>query len=358
MNRRHDLQQVTNDYNKLVTKCIANSWDLDGSVTLAMRAALAATPALSAPAAGALRSPYMERLIRGRAEEGRPFSLQYVVTTATSVDWSVLDLFYQAMAFEHFKRMFDAAESGEDEGPVCNLALISQYLARFTEHYSPMITGRFLSGDLFTRFLFSSYLYALYRLGESETEDADDPFPRGRIPFLTIHQAKGLEFPIVVIGSPRKNDRGPQRIEEIVRPLIRRQSEPLNRCNEFDIMRMFYVSLSRPQNVLVFAHPKGPGISTHNGISSVIESHAIRLQDADISAIPEPTIATDELPKNYSYTSDYLLYQKCSRQYMVFRKYAFVPSRAQTQFFGSLVHKTIEDLHHLLIAQRAKVTTA
>jgi len=90
-----------------------------------------------------------------------------------------------------------------------------------------MITGRFLSGDLFIRFLFSSYLYALYRLGESEVEDADDPFPRGRIPFITIHQAKGLEFPVVVLGSPRKNDRGPQRIEEIVRPLIRRPSEPL-----------------------------------------------------------------------------------------------------------------------------------
>jgi len=357
LNRRGQLQQVTNDYNKLVTKCVANVWDLEGNVTLAMRAALAATPALSAQAAGTLRSPYMERVIRKRADDGRPFSLHYVITTATSVDWSVLDLFYQVMAFDHFKSMFDAAESGEDEGPVCNLALISQYLARFTEQYSPMITGRFLSGDLFTRFLFSSYLYALYRLGESETEDADDPFPRGRIPFLTIHQAKGLEFPVVVLGSPRKNDRGPQRIEEIVRPLIRRPSEPLNRCNEFDIMRMFYVSLSRPQNVLVFAHPKGQGISTHNGISSVIEGHATPLKDADISAIPEAKITTDELPKNYSYTSDYLLYQKCGRQYMVFRKYGFVPSRAQTQFFGSLVHKTIEDLHHLLIAQRVKEVT-
>src|SRR5206468_1521514 len=180
--------------------CEANGWDLDDDVNIAMRPVLAGTPTLSAEAAGTLRSPYMERVIRKRAEEGRPFSLHYVITTATSVDWSVLDLFYQVMAFDHFKSRFDAAETGEDEGPVCNLALVSQYLVRFTEQYSPMITGRFLSDDLFTRFLFSSYLYALYRLGESETEDADDPFPRGRIPFLTIHQAKGLEFPVVVLG--------------------------------------------------------------------------------------------------------------------------------------------------------------
>jgi DNA helicase-2/ATP-dependent DNA helicase PcrA len=285
LSRRSELQQVTKDYDKLLSKSVANGWDLERNVTLAMRAPLAATPGLSTQAAGTLRSPYMERVIRKREEEGHPFSLHYVITTATSVDWSVLDLFYQTMAFDHFKNMFDAAESGDDEGPVCNLALISQYLARFTDQYSPMITGRFLSGDLFTRFLFSSYLYALYRLGESETEDADDPFPRGRIPFVTIHQAKGLEFPVVVLGSPRKNDRGPQRVEEIVRPLIGRPSEPLNRCNEFDIMRMFYVSLSRPQNVLVLAHPRGQGISTHEGISSVIASHATLLKEAKIKEI-------------------------------------------------------------------------
>jgi ATP-dependent DNA helicase UvrD/PcrA len=230
--------------------------------------------------------------------------------------------------------------------------------ARFTDQYSPMITGRFLAGELFVRFLFCSYLYALYRLGESEVENADDPFPRGRIPFITIHQAKGFEFPVVVLGCPRKTDRGAQRIEEIVRPLIKRQSEPLDRCNEFDIMQMFYVSLSRPQNLLVFAHPRGPGICTHDGLAAAIENHAVSLSEADFSKIPEAKVSTDELPKNYSYTSDYLLYQKCARQYMVFRKYGFVPSRAQTQFFGSLVHKTIEDLHHLLIAQRAKEATS
>lgn len=322
-----------------------------------MRADLAATRGISTHASSTLRSPYMERFIRKRSEEGRPFSLHYVITTATSVDWSVLDLFYQAMAFDHFKRMFDAAETGADEGPVCNLGLISQYLARFTDQVSPMITGRFLSDGLFIRLLFSSYLYALYRLGESEVEDADDPFPRGRIPFITIHQAKGLEFPVVVLGSPRKNDRGPQRIEQIVRPLIKRPNEPLDRCNEFDIMRMFYVSLSRPQNVLIFANPRGRGISAHGGLSSVMQSHAEPLGSADLSTIPNASNSPDHLPKNYSYTGDYLLYQKCARQYMLFRKHGFVPSRSQTQFFGSLVHKTIEDLHHLLIARRTNEAT-
>src|SRR5438445_11094093 len=115
-----------------------------------------------------------------------------------------------------------------------------------------MITGRFLSGDLFIRFLFSSYLYALYRLGESEVEDADDPFPKGRIPFITIHQAKGLEFPVVVLGNPRK-DAKVQFVETLVKPLLDREGEPLDRMAQFDVMRMFYVALSRAKNLLVLA---------------------------------------------------------------------------------------------------------
>jgi len=47
-----------------------------------------------------------------------------------------------------------------------------------------------------------------------------------------------------------------------------------------------------------------------------------------------------------------LAYEKCPRQYMIYRKYRFVPSRSQTMFFGSLVHLTIEDLHQQLISKK------
>ena len=72
--------------------------------------------------------------------------------------------------------------------------------------------------------------------------------------------------------------------------------------------------------------------------------------------IPEIPVEVEDIGRSYSYTSDYLNYQQCPRRYMVFKKYGFIPSRSQTMFFGSLVHQTIEDLHHLLIAERAKKT--
>ena len=37
--------------------------------------------------------------------------------------------------------------------------------------------------------------------GTNESEDSDRPFFAGHVQVTTIHQAKGLEFPVAVVGS-------------------------------------------------------------------------------------------------------------------------------------------------------------
>ena len=77
-----------------------------------------------------------------------------------------------------------------------------------------------------------------------------------------------------------------------------------------------------------------------------------RIADLNLDDIPNAgPKPVEELPKAYSYTGDYLSYQTCPRHYMFYRRYDFVPARAQTMFFGSLVHRTVEDLHEWLLAQ-------
>jgi DNA helicase-2/ATP-dependent DNA helicase PcrA len=351
--RQEEINTVTKDYQILLQVAGQNKWDLKQTYDIAlMQRSLYNASGISTAAKKAIGSSYFKRVIEKRIEEGNPFSLSYVINAATSVDWSVLDLFYRICIFDHFKTMFDLAETGKDEGPICNLGLITQYLARFTDEYTSVITAQFLNDNKFQVTFFMSFLYSLFRLGESEYEDADDPFPKGRIPFLTIHQSKGLEFPVVILGNPRKDDRGPQKIEQIVRPLIDREGDPLERMSTFDIMRMFYVALSRAKNLLVIAHYKGAGQKISEPFATILSGGITRIPNFDTSSLPEAKEDIDDLLKNYSYTSDYLLYQRCPRQYMIFRKYGFVASRSQTMFFGSVVHQTIEDLHHLLMARR------
>ena len=355
--RKEELKRLVVDQAALLEVVERRRWNLDQPYDIdTMKRRLADAPGLSEQATRTLVSQRFDRAARRQSELGQPFSLLYIIRRATSLDWTILDAFYRLCGMAHFRQMLDLAERAgkdRDEGPICNLALISQYLRRFMDEYSTMITAELLADNMLSRLLFGSYLYALWRLGESEYEDREQPFPRGRIPFLTIHQAKGLEFPVVVLGNPAKRDRGPQIVEVMTRPFMQRdEGEPLDRVSEFDTMRMFYVALSRAQNLLVIAHLYGRGISIHSSIQGMLDDLPT-IAGLDVEALPAAREHDDDLPRFYSYTGDYLAYRRCPRQYMFFRKYDFEAARTQTAFFGSLVHRTLDDLHNYLIAGRA-----
>jgi DNA helicase-2/ATP-dependent DNA helicase PcrA len=159
-----------------------------------------------------------------------------------------------------------------------------------------------------------------------------------------------LEFPVVVLGSARTQRRA-RKVEELVRPLLPPGGEPLDRMPGFDAMRMFYVALSRAQNLLVLAHPKGQGQKVDAEFHDLM-ARAATIPSLDITSVPKARQEPEAAVRRFSYTSDYLAYERCPRQYMLFERYGFAASRTQTMFFGSLVHATLEDLHHRMIAAR------
>ncbi len=366
--RKADLALIAKDYEILLKIASKAKLNIKDAFKYTMIRSFAEASGLSTKGKKNLSNKFFTDIVRKKELEGNPFTIEYIINRSTSVDWSILDLFYQLNGFRHFRDMYALAQNGIDEGPICNLGLITQYLSRFMEEYSPVITASYMSEDKFSHSFFSSYTYALYRLGESEYEDADDPFPKGRISFLTIHQSKGLEFPVVVLGSVDKRERPADRKELIVRDLMRKTGEPLEKISKFDNMRMFYVALSRAKNLLLL-----PRISTTKKDSSIprpdqlyaseefktffTSNNLTAIPDLDITSLPSASFDKEDLGKTYSYTGDYLFYQRCPRQYMIMQKYGFNESRSQTQMFGSLVHQTIEDLHHLLINERRKTTS-
>ena len=353
--RQQELELIVKDFNILGRVSEKKRWDKAGDFTDDMIVPLSEAAGLSQRAKKALTNSYFQASIIKRRKQKRPFALSNVINRATSVDWTVLDLFYQLNGFKHFRKMYDLAQSGEDEGPICNLGLVTQYLDRFMDQYSPIITASFIKEGKFARSFFGSFNYALFRRSESEFEDAQDPFPKGRVSFMTIHQAKGLEFPVVIMGSLYKRDRQDHFIEETIRSLTGKQGEPLEKISRFDIMRMFYVALSRPQNLLVLPNYKGPGSSKCESFKTMLGDESLpKISGFNINTLPRAKHKDEDLGSTYSYTGDYLEYQKCPRSYMIYRKYGFTPSRSQTMFFGSLVHKTIEDLHYFLKSEAQK----
>jgi DNA helicase II / ATP-dependent DNA helicase PcrA len=99
-------------------------------------------------------------------------------------------------------------------------------------------------------------------------EELVDAFPRGRLPVLSIHQSKGLEFPLTIVdvGSEfQKNSAAqafkrypsgpamPHVLEDSMRPFSELGVPARSgRDRAFDdLERLFFVAFSRPQNVLL-----------------------------------------------------------------------------------------------------------
>jgi DNA helicase-2/ATP-dependent DNA helicase PcrA len=350
--KQAEIEQHKNDLRILEEATEKEKADIKAAVDEVVLNKLINAPGLSKKAKASINNAYFRRLYRERKEAGNPFTVAYIMSRATSLDWNILDLFYQICGFDYFQKIFDQAEAGTDEGPICNMALVSQYLSRFLDEYPSAISALWLKDDSFQHCLFSSFTFALWRLGESEYEDSEDPFPKGRISFLTIHQSKGLEFPVVVLGGAHRRENRADLKEELVRQLLdKKDGEPLEKIPKFDNMRMFYVALSRAQNLLILPRYSGTASATPE-IQTLLGRAFTTIDKYDTSDFDPVNVKEDKLGKTYSYTADFLMYNWCPRQYMVMRKYGFATGKSQTMFFGSLVHQTIEDLHYRLMDLR------
>lgn len=258
-----------------------------------------------------------------------------------ALDLRPADYFYHLLALDPLKHAV------RNENTARNLAIFSQLLNVFQSYYHyTVITHR---NREFLRFdFFNSFLRLLYDGGINEYEDKDQPFPKGHVQVMTIHQAKGLEFPVVVVGSLSTQLSSPKKIDRDLGSFYHRPAfEPEDRITLFDRMRLHYVAFSRPQNLLVLtAHepPKDHFASIWQGLPQwpYVRKDLLAAQKFEVK---------DRIPvkKTYSFTGDLKIYETCPRQYQFFREYDFTPSRSAVIFFGLLVHQTIEEIHRIVL---------
>ena len=86
-------------------------------------------------------------------------------------------------------------------------------------------------------------------LGKGSSAEAR--FPMGRVCVTTIHQGKGLEWPVVAVGSLDGSGGGDEIGRELGACSHCPPFEPHSRIRDFDAMRQHYVAFSRARNLLV-----------------------------------------------------------------------------------------------------------
>jgi len=263
------------------------------------------------------------------------------LTQSETLDERLTDYFYELIAFSPLNSYMT------EENSARNMATFSELLAIFQNYYDYyVLTSK--NKSVIQLHFFNSYLRFLYEGGVNEYEDPDQPFPSGYVQMMTIHQAKGLEFPVVIVGSLDKKISSQKYVDRDLHPYYHRSLyEPMDRITGFDRMRLHYVAFSRPQKLLILTSTEKPNEYFNPIWEDLPQWPYVK---KDILAAQHFT-SREFIPpkKSFSFTSDIKVYETCPRQYQYFKYFDFTPSRTSEVLFGSLVHQTIEDIHRLIM---------
>ncbi|MFL0363146.1 ATP-dependent helicase [Pseudobacillus sp. 179-B 2D1 NHS] len=271
-----------------------------------------------------------------------------------NTDYSFAGLFYQLFQFDLFSHYLEQdSYKVKDSRSVRNLSLFSKLLTKFEYlHRATVFTPKTINFHLTT--FFNQFLRFLINGGINEYEDESEYAPSGCVSFLTIHQSKGLEFPIVIVGSldttPRKQYSD---LDEVLQASYYHKEpfEPLERTKYYDFWRLYYTAFSRAQNLLVLSCqentasgqgtrsvPSKPFIESYGLLASWRKTNSI--YNLEIEKVKDVNTK-----KEYSFTSHINIFESCALQYKFYKEFEFSPVRQGATLFGTLVHQTIEDIH-------------
>nr|WP_027871641.1 ATP-dependent DNA helicase [[Eubacterium] cellulosolvens] len=284
-----------------------------------------------------------------------------------TTDYAYCGLIYQLFEFQPFAGILDTEmDVGVvDIRPARNIAKLTQIIGKFEylHRVDVLDAGEYRDKrriDQNTEMLFNLYLRLLYDGGITEYEDDSEYAPSGCVSFLTIHQSKGMEFPIVLVDSlanvPRKNTNDlMMQIED--RYFKRPAFEPYDVTKYFDFWRLYYTAFSRAQDLLILTccedkrTPSNYFKDIYGELQSV-DSPGFDIQEFDFKPIKDVNIKN-----TYSFTSHITVYETCALQYKFYKELEFQPVRANAMLFGTLVHETIEDIHRAAIRHEERTIT-
>jgi superfamily I DNA/RNA helicase len=276
-----------------------------------------------------------------------------------SLGVTLLDLLYQVISFEPFQGWIEREDRPDRGQRLGQLSTLFDSFASVTgERYLEKSSWR---ESVSTGFLGSFYWTFCGYLQSSDFDEPEDPhdqLPAGFVQFMTTHQAKGLEFPVVFVNDLDEEPwmSGTYWIEDQLAPYadIDAVGDREERA-ERDEVRRFYVSYSRAEEDLVLLGPRAtdplPLGYEEDGTpldadwfveERTVETPSDFLEpvDGDVGPLDEM-----ELKRRYSITGDVLAYRRCKRQYGYYKELGFTPNHVTQLFFGRVVHETLDRAH-------------
>ncbi len=277
-----------------------------------------------------------------------------------SLGYTVLELLYRILSFEPFQTWIETADQPERGKRLGRLTKLFDSFASITGPEHMQKSSRSLSVS--TRFLGSFYYVFCGYLEASDFDEPEDPhdqIPEGFVQMMTVHQAKGLEFPVTFVSDLDSEPwtGGTYWLENQLEPYAEiHPTGGIEERGKRDEVRRFYVAYSRAEEDLLLLDQEGTTSDLSLGYTQQGEpltenwfSGPRDLESADdflnlVGGDVGPHTSVN-LKRRYSITGDVLAYRRCKRQYGYYNELDFAPNHVTQLFFGRVVHETLDRAH-------------
>ncbi|GAC1645970.1 MAG: ATP-dependent DNA helicase [Ktedonobacteraceae bacterium] len=269
--------------------------------------------------------------------------LDTYVMQQTDLNSIVADCFYRLLALEPFLAAM------QEQFKLDALIALSQIVGTFQQCYCTYDMG---TREEVQQKFFHTFLRLLHADGANQRENPHQMIPVGHVQIMTVHQAKGLEFPVVVLGRLDKQPPQAGNEDRELKRFYHKQPpfEPENRISGFDLARNYYVAFSRAEHILVLSAGKYP----HKYVAPLFKTlpcytsaHKTLLP----TILPQKSVSKQH-KRRYSFTQDITTYETCPRRYEYFHEHGFQASQPADYFVGQLVHQTLENIHRTVCKGR------
>lgn len=278
-----------------------------------------------------------------------------------NTDYAFTGLIYQLFQYEPFTSILDTDMSAGliDLRPARNISKLTELFGKYEYlHRVDIFSAKKIEKDV--ELLFNMYFRFLFVGGIDEYEDDTEYAPSGCVSFLTIHQSKGMEFPVVVVGSLGSIPKN--RNEAIMNDIAMRYHkrppfEPADQVKYFDFWRLYYTAFSRAQDLLVLTANetnREPSLYFREVYDNLVNYNSSQF---DINAFEFSEVKDVNIKETYSFTSHISVYENCSLQYKFFKELGFTPIRVGATLFGQIIHQTIEDIHKAALRKETHLIT-
>ena len=247
--------------------------------------------------------------------------IQNFIEAEKESNLSITDLFYKAMGLEYFRKFLIMDEEDLDGARILgNISTMINLAKDFDEIFKDTN-----SKAHYQEFI-SSYLEYLF-VSRAIEEYANIDSHKDAVNFMTIHQAKGLEFEVVFISglydSPKPS-----------KPGFLADFDPNDFSYVKDFYRKYYTGFTRAKNLLVLLDN-----SEDYKLSKFSESFP---RSSAIKSLDFERTEEKKEKKILAYTTDIEVFRTCSLKYRFIRKLDFKFPSTRALSFGTNTHKLAE----------------